>query len=542
MTAAAERIITMPDGVPEKTLGWGVMKWCAKYLRHPNGIRAGKRWQFTREQARFVLWFYAVDDTGDWIYRLASRRLAKGSGKSPFAAVMALVELLGPSRFSHFDDSVMGGCVGKPVRMPLVQIAAVSEAQTDNTMRHIRAMVGKAAAPELHRDYNLDVGVRQISLVPEGTLKVLTSSAVTQEGSEATFIVGDELEHWTPANGGIKLHATLMDNLSKSNSRMLETLNAWMPGAGSAGEQTFKDWCDEEDGLSKNANKKRILYDARMAPPDTNLADEESLRRGLKFVYADCPWQDVDNLIPRIWSGSARPDDSKRKYLNWPVASVHSWCDPNDWAQMANPHRRLVDGEEVVLFFDGSLSNDNTALVGCCLEDGHIFTCGVWAPGEGATIDVTAVDECVDRMFDLYTVKAFFADVREWEFFTKVEWPRKYKDQLSVWAVPSGHHPEPIAWDMRSKDRDFTQACELVEAEILRHEFTHDGDPMLTRHVHNAHRYEGRFGVTVRKESRASQNKIDAAVCMIGARMVYRRVLEDQGKKTKPRTNRAMFV
>src|SRR5699024_11177105 len=130
-----------------------------------------------------------------------------------------------------------------------------------------------------------------------------------------------------------------------------------------AGEETFDAWCMQEDGLTKN--ERHILYDCRQAPPDTDLADEDSLRAGLEFVYADCPWADVDWMITRIWHPKARPDDSKRKYLNWPVASVDAWADPKDWAQMAAPGRELLDGEQVVLFFDGSLSNDHTALVGC---------------------------------------------------------------------------------------------------------------------------------------------------------------------------------
>ncbi|MHC9858563.1 terminase, partial [Corynebacterium diphtheriae] len=115
MLAPQDRLATLPDGIPTLTLGYEALAWAAKYLRHTNGLRAGKPWQFTREQARFVLWFYSVDDRGRWLFDRGDRRLAKGSGKSPFAAVMALIELLAPVRFRSFDDSVPGGCLGKPV-------------------------------------------------------------------------------------------------------------------------------------------------------------------------------------------------------------------------------------------------------------------------------------------------------------------------------------------------------------------------------------------------------------------------------------------
>jgi len=545
--APQERLATLPEGLPKFTLGYEALAWAAKYLRHPNGIRAGKAWQFTREQARFVLWFYALDENGRWLFHHGARRLAKGSGKSPFAAVMALIELLAPVRFDHWDPDVPGGVAGKPVSMPWVQIAAVSLDQTENTMRMVRAMASPANAPALHRDYSLDVGKTQIFVQPEGKLEVITSSAATAEGAESTFVIGDELEHWTPSNGGAELHATLMDNLSKSGSRMLETLNAWKPGINSAGESTFNDWVLQETGRSKNES--RILYDARQAPHDTELGDADSLRSALEWVYADCPWSDIDAIMTRIWSPSAQVDDSKRKYLNWPVASSDSWCDPQDWAQMARPDIDVAPGEDIVMFFDGSLSNDHTALIGCRMDDGHIFTIGVWQPkaanpDDKPMVDVQAVDDRVDFAFATWNVIGFYADVREWESFTKVAWPERYRDRLELWATSRGaQQPEPIAWDMRGKDFQFTTAAELAEAEVMQHSFTHDGNPLLTEHVLNARRHEGRYGITVRKESRKSAKKIDACVCMIGARMVWRLARERAGvSKKKQRTGKAFFI
>lgn len=545
--APQERLATLPEGLPKFTLGYEALAWAAKYLRHPNGLRAGKAWQFTREQARYVLWFYALDENARWLFHHGARRLAKGSGKSPFAAVMALIELLAPVRFDHWDPDVPGGVVGKPVSMPWVQIAAVSLDQTENTMRMVRAMASPANAPALHRDYSLDVGKTQIFVQPEGKLEVITSSAATAEGAESTFVIGDELEHWTPSNGGAELHATLMDNLSKSGSRMLETLNAWKPGINSAGESTFNDWVLQETGRSKNES--RILYDARQAPHDTELGDADSLRSALEWVYADCPWSDIDAIMTRIWSPSAQVDDSKRKYLNWPVASSDSWCDPQDWAQMARPDIDVAPGEDIVMFFDGSLSNDHTALIGCRMEDGHIFTIGVWQPkaadpDDKPMVDVQAVDDRVDFAFATWNVIGFYADVREWESFTKVAWPERYRDRLELWATSRGaQQPEPIAWDMRGKDFQFTTAAELAEAEVMQHSFTHDGNPLLTEHVLNARRHEGRYGITVRKESRKSAKKIDACVCMIGARMVWRLARERGGvSKKKQRTGKAFFI
>lgn len=545
LPAPQDRLVTLPEGIPELTLGYEALVWAGTYLRHTNGMRAGQSWEFTREQARFVLWFYAVDETGRWLFDRGDRRLAKGSGKSPFAAAMSLIELLAPVRLSHFDPDAPGGCVGKPVHMPWVQIAAVSEKQTENTMRHVRAMCAPQNAPELHRDYDLDVGKTQIFVAPEGKLETITSSAATAEGAEVTCVIGDELEHWTPANGGVELHNTLVDNLTKSGNRFLGTLNAWKPGIGSVGESVFDDWVAQEAGLAKA--KTRILYDARVAPPETDLADEESLRAGLEFVYEDAPWADIEAMISRIWKKSSKVDDSKRKYLNWPTASSDSWVDPQDWAQMSRPGVVPADDEDVVLFFDGSMSNDHTALIGARMEDGHIFTVGVWkptqdSPDERPMIDYEVVDAAVDRAHERWNVVAFFADVREWEAYVHNIWPERYRHKYHLWASSGGRKAAPIAWDMRSHDYDFTQACELVEQEIRQHLFTHDGDPRLTQHVLNMRRHEGRFGIVPRKESRKSLKKIDAGVCMIGARMVWALAKQKTNRKRSGKRRKAVLL
>jgi hypothetical protein len=73
---------TLPVGVPEKTLGWGVLRWALTRFIQPDGPNAGKPFRPTMRQVRVLLWWYALDDNGEFIYRHGVRRLAKGSGKA----------------------------------------------------------------------------------------------------------------------------------------------------------------------------------------------------------------------------------------------------------------------------------------------------------------------------------------------------------------------------------------------------------------------------------------------------------------------------
>jgi len=185
LASPLDRLVTLPEGVPELTLGWGVAQWAMTYLRQPNGTHAGQPFRPVDSQIRFWLWWYGVDEDGNWLFDHAVRRLAKGSGKSPFAAVQALAELCGPVRLADFDPSVPGGCVGKRVDMPLVQIVATNEQQTANTMRMVRAFASKKS--RLVAEYGIDPGKEKYFLPPEGTLEQRTSSASGAEGSETSF-------------------------------------------------------------------------------------------------------------------------------------------------------------------------------------------------------------------------------------------------------------------------------------------------------------------------------------------------------------------
>jgi len=540
-----DRLVTLPPGIPELTLGWEVIAWAANYLKHPNGPHAGRRWEFVESQVRFLLWWYAVDEAGAWLFHHGARRLSKGSGKSPFAALLGLAELCAPVRLKDFDPDLPGGCKGKPVDMPWIQIAATAESQTKNTMRMVRALAPKGS--RVVREFSLDPGKTVYYKAPEGVLEVITSSASAAEGAEASFVILDETEWFLPGNGGPDLAATIEDNLAKSGNRSLETSNAWKPGIGSVAEATYDSWLAQEEGRTRG--KGAVLYDARIAPPDTDLADEDSLRHGLEFAYGDCWWQKIDPILTRIWDPRASPDDSKRKYLNWPTVAADAWTTPQEWAVLSDPTVPVPDGDEIALFFDGSLSRDATALIGCHIESGHVFCIDVWEPegsheaGGGFHVPVDQVDAAVARAFDRWNPVAFFADVKEWEAHTKVTWPDLYADRLKIMAVPGGKDPQAIAWDMRSHVHDFTLACELTLTEITESRpgnlaFTHDGDSRVARHIANARNHPNRSGVSISKKTPDSPDKIDAAVCVVGARMVRRLYLasENAKKPVKPRT------
>lgn len=60
--------------LPEFTLGWQIAGWCAEYLAGKGGMP----WKFTKEQLRFILWWYAIDKSGRFTYRTGVLQRLKG--------------------------------------------------------------------------------------------------------------------------------------------------------------------------------------------------------------------------------------------------------------------------------------------------------------------------------------------------------------------------------------------------------------------------------------------------------------------------------
>lgn len=534
----------LPAHLPDSTLGWEVLLWATRYIVQPDGERAGTPWRFTAEQVRFVLWLYAVDSRGRYVYRGATLRRSKGWGKSPLAALLCLAEFLAPVRFSHWarDGEFCPTCrgrhsgterhpIGKRVQSPWVQIAATSYAQTANTFEMIRGML-VASPAKAH--YGLDVmkTVIQFADGRPGKIEPVTASSETLEGGRPTFAIFEEPHHWTDSTGGHKVARTVRRNLGKiagGQARAVEVTNAHDPNRNSVAQTSYESYLTFKEAKRADPTlQETYLYDCREAPPDVDLADESALREALKIAYGDSTWVDLDRIIAEIYDPRNPAEESRRFYLNQVVASSDAWVRPDQVDALVSP-REIPDGAMIALGFDGSKTRDATALVAADIESGHVWALGVWEVPDGPdargwTVPTHEVDDMVRSAFERWDVVAFFADVAYWQSHVDA-WAERYRERLAVKASPR----HSVAFDMRSRLRDFTASAEATQAAIEDRAFTLGDDPALIRHLKNARRRPNSFGVGIGKAARESPYKIDAAVALIIAREA-RRVAIERGR------------
>ncbi len=535
------------------SLGPALIEWAEWRTEIPGLIHylTGQPWRFTDGQKRFLILAYAYTPDGRWLYRSAVKRGAKGTGKDPFGAAICNIELIGPSHLVNIE----GGWVGIPHRMPLVQVASNSEAQSKDVLRVANAML-----PRETRDYfGIDPGETRTILASGGRMELLTASEKSAEGDPATFIMLNESHHMTESSGGHKVAEVARRNVGKSpadlQARLFEFTNAHMQGMDSVAERSYNAWQAQVSGKAKRAD---ILYDSIEAPPDTNLYNDESRMRGLRAAYHDSPWSDLDRLSDEMLDPRTSVADSIRYYLNGLATAEDAWVDPRKFDDLGRPNLIVSDRERMALFVDCSKSSDATGMAACRLSDGHVLTLGVWQRPHGdrgkgwlaPRHEVDATFRAAMQRYEVVWVGVDPSPARDdddealYWMATIDGWHRDFGKKLPVWASPS----HSVLFDMRTSQRGgvdrnrlFTEAAMQTAREIDEEgSLTHDAHPALRMHVHNARRRPNQWGVTLGKINRESSHLVDLAVCMVGARM-GRRLALNSSKLRRPKTGRAAF-
>lgn len=520
--------------LPDLTLGWGFLSWCGYWLRG----KSGQSWVFTPEQTRFLLHYYSIDQTGDPLYHTAMLQRLKGWGKDPLASTVAAGSLHAPIIFDHFDGERP---VGRDDPEAWTQILAVSQDQTKNTMKLFPSLI----SPEAQRHYGIQIGKENVwSDGDRRQIEAVTNSVLAIEGGRPKQIIRAETQNWIASNGGHDMAGALEGNAAKaevgSPARILDIFNAFRPGRDSVAERAREAW-ESTQGDDATAMEYGVMLDSLEAPPNAPLTAKDA-PAVVASIAGDATWLDTrpnGRIVKSILNPDNSASESRRKWYNQITGTEDSWADPN-WVDDKRNWRRdfkLEPGDRIVLFGDGSKSDDCTGLIGIRISDGFAQTLHFQQPTKGNLVDRSALDLAVTIAFDTYKVVAFWFDPSHakahdaveddrWWWPLCDEWHRRYQNRLDkkFWPVKSGPKTHSVAFDMSSNMNQaqfqpaVTQAADDLEAGNA----PHHGGAQLRRHMKNARRREGQYGVTIGKEHRSSSRKVDLAVCFVGARMLLR--------------------
>lgn len=483
-------------------------------------------------------------------------------GKDPLAAVLCFVELIGPSQFDHWavkrgDQLVKVGSihgyaseavpVGKPHPEAHVQVTAVSVDQNANTTDFFPAMIPKRTIAEfqleMHKEIVYAHGGKQ-------KLKAVAANHRTAEGNRVTFSILNEVHWWSSSTGGHKFYATLMNNMTKVNGRAIAITNAYNPADDSVHQRIREEQEKVWAGLVESSG---WLYDSLEAHPDAPLTTEWAPFI-VKQIRGDAIWLDEENITIAMQDGSIPPSNKRRMWYNQIVASEDALYSASEFDGAKAPDcygdkRDLNPNDEIVLGFDGGKTDDATALVAIRIRDKLIVPLAVWQdpnpPGRRNKpndpdsppqwrVDQKQVDAEVKLAFASYRVRAFFADVNGWESYIN-NWSDDYRDQLLVKSTSFS----AVGFDMRGSKADLARGNEALMQSIIDQTVHHNGSKVLRLHTLAAYRDHNGFGVTYRKETPESDNKIDCYAATHLAFMALTKLLES-GKEAPPERNRRL--
>ncbi len=447
----------------------------------------------TDDQVRFLLGFYATDDKGRRLTRTRGVYCRpKGAGKSPLGAIIGAAEAYGPVVPDGIDSH--GLAVGRPRGKGEVLMLATEEGQASNTYGPFCDLV---TGGRLQGDLSLDVGLTR-TLAPNGTVVMPQSAGSTSKDGRRTDFVTFEETHLCSSPQLRDLIAVMRRNVAKRNGRSLELTTAWRPGERSVAELSYEYATAVREGRLPDQG---LLFDHREGPEPLDWDNDDEVIACLEAAYDGCPWIDVERLLVEVRDPTVDRSDVERYFLNRIVARSDAYIDPRAWAALAGGVPP-IDGEPVAMGFDGSWTDDATALVVVGIESGaaHLELIEEAPPAaRGWEVDQRAVDAAVSRAFERYKVVLFYAD------------PPRWQDWVAAWQDRWAERVRPFyTW----RERQMHEALERLRDAIVSGSLRHDGSPALTRHMGNATRRATRSGYVLQKPPGRPGSKIDAAMAL----------------------------
>lgn len=445
-------------------------------------------------QKQLLVHLYAEREDGLLKHRRALIGIARKNGKSALIASLVLEQL------------VLGVNGGQ------IYSAAADKEQARIIFKTVKKMI--ELEPELKEI--LEVYQNTIYNPLTGSVyRALSSEAYTKEGLNSTFIVIDEL-HAQP-------NRELYDVLSLSTGAREEPMLVAITTAGTKYDSNGKDSvCYDMYNRGIQIAKGEIedptfFFAWYQGNEKLNYKDPENWSLANPSLGDILSVEDMESAV-RL----TPENEFKTKRLNMWVSTGQSWISSDAWEALTLKNRGVIKGEDVVLAFDGSFSNDATAIIGWYLggEKPHLKIVGLWEIPEVdpdpmwtvpiAEVEKTIIDEY--RSTDTNTTEICFDPAR---------WARTFMI-LEEQGMPIISYPN-------SAERMVPATQKFYEA-VMNGSFTHDGDPRLARHISNTVTKTSSRGLMVAKAT--NKRKIDAAVAAIFG---YDRATAPKPKPVVPR-------
>lgn len=491
--------------------GGAVCRWIEENLVHAEGDFLGDPFILDPVQKQVIWGIYSYDP--QTMKRIVRRVLVvqpKGTGKTELFAAIALAEFAGPTWLNPRT--------GRPERRrsPNIPVAASSWEQADRLFGAARVMAEQGRLAPFVETYETEMLLKG----DVGRMFRVAAVGGTNDGGLPTTALFDEIHELKGRRE--RVHLVICNSLAKRADGL--ELNITTPDDADPESLLGRLVAYGEKIVAGEIDDPTFMYVRHSAPThwedgsEVDINDPEQLRAALRICHP-FSWVDVDRVAARYEIDRIPEHEFRRYHLAQFVRSSEKWLPAGAWEQLSTAPAfgevapLPADGTEIVIGFDGSYNNDSTALIGVTVgEEPHVFTYRVWEKPEQAHDDWVVprdeVDEAVHLAFKRWKVRQLICDPPGWH------------QEIEAWARAYGGGKDDdgvvIAFDTNQRAR-MAELCSRFYTAVVTGKLSHDGNPVLTRHLHNAVVRETTDGAYITKDGRNSPRKIDAAIAAVVA-------------------------
>jgi phage terminase large subunit-like protein len=472
--ASADARPSKPTALAFRSDGHRAIRFIEAFCRYTKGPQAGALIVLRPWQRKLILELYRLDANGRRVYRRGLWGVARKNGKTMIGAGLALFSLIADETYGAEVYSV----AGDRDQARICFDEAVAMVKLEPELRAV-CIVRDAQATILHPSSG-------------SSYRALAADSATAEGYNPSFVVFDEV-HVQP---NAKLWAVMVNGSGTREKAMVL-------GITTAGFN-LNTLCGSLYKMGRRGSVAGFMFAwFEPANPNSNWLDE-------RVWYEANPglgdFQMLDDFRASAAEAQARGAENEfRRYrLNQWTGSVAAWLPFGKWSALADHDNPLIEGESVVLGFDGSFSGDSTAIVACAYdrEVPYLEVIRLWEKPEGDAdwrVPISDVEDAITVACKTFNVLEVACDPYRWQRSMQV---------LQEAGVP-------IVEYLTTSPARMVRATTIFSDAVRDGTLRHDGDPDLARHIGNAVIKTDAKGPRIVKESKMSSLHIDLAIAAI---------------------------
>lgn len=418
---------------------------------------------------------FAVGENGRFIHRTALIGMARKNGKSAIGSGIALWSL-----FMGAEGGEIYSCAAEKEQARIVFGDAKKMIQAEPELDELA---------KIYRD--------AIEIPSTGSVyRVLSAESYSKEGLSPTLVIYDEL-HAAP-------NRELWDVMQLGMGARREPMMIAITTAGVRTDSTGQDstayslYQYGQKVVSGEIDDPTFFMSWWEADNDADHRLEET------WIQANPGYGDLNDPADFKAMLARTPESEFRiKRCNQWVASNNAWLPNGSWEPLA-VERDLDDQVPIILGFDGSFSGDASVLVGATIEpEPYVFLVKAWekqpTDSDDWRVDQLDVENTIIEFCASHNVREVACDPYRWQRTMQV---------LEEQGLPVVEYPSTSVGRM-------VPACAKFYDAVVSGKMSHDGNPLIARHLQNAVIKTDRLGPRIVKEHRGSPRKIDGAVASI---------------------------